>query len=42
MKELLDSLVKQYETLDFIKDDPILFPHRFKKKEDISFIYRIN
>lgn len=36
MKELLDSLVKQYETLDFIKDDPILFPHKFKKKEDIE------
>ena len=36
MKKLLDDLVKKYETKDFIKDDPIQFPHRFKKKEDIE------
>ena len=34
-KEELDLLVQQYETKDFIKDDPIQIPHRFKNKEDI-------
>ena len=33
-KEQLDKLAKKYETSDFIKDDPILFPHRGKTKED--------
>ena len=32
----LDSLVEKYETVDFIKDDPIQFPHRFKNKDDIE------
>ena len=36
MKQLLDNLVKKYETEDFIKDDPIKFPHKFNKKEDIE------
>ena len=36
MKEFLDRLVKKYETKDFIKDDPIQFPHRFKGKNDIE------
>lgn len=36
MKKRLDELVKKYETPDFIKDDPIQFPHRFNKKEDIE------
>ena len=31
-KQELDNLVKKYETPDFIKDDPIQFPHRFKDK----------
>lgn len=30
----LEELVKKYETSDFIKDDPIQFPHGFKKTED--------
>ena len=36
MKKLLDELVKKYETKDFIKDDPIQFPHRYKDKHDIE------
>ena len=28
-KPQIDKLVREYETSDFIKDDPILFPHRF-------------
>lgn len=36
LKILLDKLVETYETSDFIKDDPIQFPHRFSKKEDIE------
>ena len=35
-KNELDNLVQKYETTDFIKDDPIQFPHRFKNKEDIE------
>ncbi|MBP3925183.1 TIGR02757 family protein [bacterium] len=36
LKILLDKLVETYETMDFIKDDPIQFPHRFSKKEDVE------
>ena len=36
LKEKLDELVSIYEVPDFIKDDPIQIPHRFKKKEDIE------
>lgn len=36
MKEYLDNLVKKYETPNFIKDDPIQFPHRFEKKQDVE------
>ena len=36
MKEILDSLVKKYETPDFIKNDPIKFPHRYKNKKDVE------
>ena len=36
MKEFLDKLVKKYETKEFIKDDPIQFPHGFKGKNDIE------
>ena len=32
----LDKLVKQYETKEFIKDDPIQIPHRFETEEDIT------
>ncbi len=32
----LDNLVKKYETIDFIKDDPIQFCHRGKCKEEIE------
>lgn len=35
-KLYLDELVEKYETVDFIKDDPIQFPHRYSKKEDIE------
>lgn len=33
-KTELDKLVKKYETIDFIKDDPIQFAHLGKTKED--------
>ena len=36
IKEILDNLVFQFETEDFIQDDPIQFPHRFKTKTDIE------
>ena len=36
MKNKLDNLVKKYETKDFIKSDPIQFPHKFQNKEDIE------
>ena len=36
MKNKLDKLVKKYETKDFIKSDPIQFPHRYKSKQDIE------
>lgn len=35
-KEELDNLVKVYETPEFIKDDPIQFPHRYQDKTDIE------
>ena len=35
-KLYLDELVNKYETEDFIKNDPVLFPHRFKNKKDIE------
>jgi uncharacterized protein (TIGR02757 family) len=35
-KEILDELVIKYETSDFIKNDPIQFPHRGKSKEEIE------
>ncbi len=35
-KSELDNLVAKYETVDFIKDDPIQFPHKFKSKADIE------
>ncbi len=36
LKSYLDSLVKKYETYDFIKDDPVQFPHRFDILQDIE------
>ncbi len=36
MKNKLDNLIKKYETADFIKSDPIQFPHRFEDKTDIE------
>ena len=35
-KTELDNLVLKYETKDFIKDDPIQFPHRYILKKDIE------
>lgn len=35
-KLYLDELTKKYETKDFVKDDPIQFPHRFSDKKDIE------
>lgn len=35
-KQELDELTEKYETADFIKDDPIQFPHRFKNPQDVE------
>lgn len=35
-KTYLDELVEKYETTDFIKDDPVQFPHKFSNKKDIE------
>jgi uncharacterized protein (TIGR02757 family) len=35
-KTELDALVLKYETPEFIQNDPVQFPHRFSKKEDIE------
>lgn len=32
LKTQLDNYVKEYETIDFIKDDPVQFVHRFDNK----------
>ena len=36
LKEYLDFKACQYETIDFIINDPIQIPHRYQKKEDIE------
>lgn len=36
LKLELDKYVEEYETKDFIKSDPIQFPHRYKDKNDIE------
>ena len=36
LKTHLEDLVKKYETKEFIVNDPIQFPHRFKDKKDIE------
>lgn len=38
IKALLEAKVMQFNTIDFIKDDPILLPHRFQEKKDIEII----
>ena len=35
-KTELDNLAAKFETEDFIKDDPVRFPNRFKNKKDIE------
>ncbi len=35
-KLALDELVEKFETPDFIGDDPVQFPHRYEKKQDIE------
>lgn len=35
-KTQLDILASQFETKDFIKDDPVRFPNRFTNKKDIE------
>ncbi len=35
-KQELDKLAAKYETRNFIKDDPVLFPHRGKTKEEME------
>ena len=35
-KTKLENLAEKYETADFIKDDPIQFPHRFNNPQDIE------
>ncbi len=36
LKTQLDKYIEQYETVDFIKDDPVQFVHLFKEKKDIE------
>jgi uncharacterized protein (TIGR02757 family) len=36
--DLLNVKVEQFNTVDFIQDDPVLLPHRFRKKQDIEII----
>lgn len=35
-KEKLEKLAKKYEVESFINDDPVQFPHRFSREEDIE------
>lgn len=35
-KTELDKLVDKYETVDFIKDDPVQFPHNYNSPKDIE------
>lgn len=36
LSERVKSLAEKYNTADFIKNDPIQFPHRYSKKQDIE------
>lgn len=38
MKEYLDKLVEKYETKEFIKSDPVQFPHEFNNKNDVEIV----
>ena len=38
LKSLLDEKVAQYNSTDFIADDPISFPHSFSRREDIEIV----
>lgn len=38
LKNFLDSKVEQYNTLNFIANDPICIPHLFSKKQDIEIM----
>lgn len=38
LKSFLDEKVDQFNHTSFIKNDPILIPHQFSKKEDIEII----
>ncbi len=38
LKRLLDNKVAQYNVPAFIENDPISFPHRFSKKEDVEIV----
>ena len=38
IKELLDEQVLKINTPDFIKDDPVQFPRRFNKLQDIEIV----
>lgn len=36
LKTQLDKYIEQYETSDFIKDDPVMFLHKFNNKNDME------
>ncbi len=36
LKDILDNAVHEFNTTEFIQNDPICIPHRFTKKEDIE------
>jgi uncharacterized protein (TIGR02757 family) len=38
IKSFLDEKVEQYNTYNFIDDDPVKLPHRFERKEDVEII----
>ena len=38
IRDLLNTKVEQYNQYNFIKDDPILIPHQFTKKQDIEIM----
>lgn len=36
MKDRIIELANKYNTVDFIKNDPVQFPHRYTQKRDIE------
>ena len=36
IKDFLEAKVLQFNTIDFIEDDPISIPHRYTEKEDVE------